>query len=58
MPVLRPLDARLRQHPLLDLAREVHCRGAQRDRRPGEVHLVFQGWRTDARNEWAGHRFA
>ena len=45
MPLLRSVHARLRQCPVFNMAREVHISGAERDRRPGEVHLVLQGWR-------------
>ena len=51
-------DARLRQRSVHDLAGEVHLGGAQRDRRPGEVHLVLQGGRADARDERAGYSLA
>ena len=58
LPVLRPDDARLRQHPVLDVAAEVHVCGAQRDRRAGKVHLVFQSRRADARHERARYGVA
>ena len=58
VPLLRPAHARLRQHSVLDMAAEVHRRGPQRDRRPGEVHLLLQSRRADARHERARYRFA
>ena len=39
-----------------DLAAKVHRRRAQRDRRSGEVHLVLQSRRTDARDERTRYR--
>ena len=58
LPVLGPLDARLRQRAVHDVAAKVHVRRAQRDRRAGEVHLVLQSRRADARDERARYRVA
>ena len=58
LPILRPAYVGLRQCCVLDMAGEVNVRGPQRDRRPGEVHLVLQSWRVDPRNERSGHRLA
>ena len=58
VPLLRPADARLRQRAVLDMAAQVHRRGPQRDRRAGEVHLLFQSRRADARDERARYGFA
>ena len=37
---------------------KVHFCSSQRDRRPGEVHLLFQGWRLAAGDERTGYRVA
>ena len=50
--------ARLRQCSVHDVAPEVRRRRAQRDRRPGEVHLILQSRRSDARDERTGYRIA